>query len=288
MTRIVFFGPHPDDETLSAGLAMVSYLAGGCDVHVVGMSRGAVTAASVKLDGSGVCGYDNYTHNPVGEHYAVPTSDQIGTIRVNEAKSATGAMATITPSAGVSAGVMTYHEGHPTTGFLPDLYGSTGTNTIPGLTCTADGVALAQTLIKNYVDNYSNTFFFTMSPTDDHPDHAACGQALRNLKNDNVNICPGSGGLTYAQALVNSRFFVSRLYWDYSKNPDVAAQPDLQWFNAGTRKTDCDNTLRNQVIRCYSAWNPAEGSFGIGYHQVVNQFLANFGPGVSIGNLWHA
>lgn len=277
MTRIVFFEPHPDDATLQAGLALTSYLAGGCEVHVVGMSRGAVTPASVKLDGSSVCGYDGYTHNPTSEMYTVPTTDQIGAARVAEAKSAAGAMATIAPSPGVSQGTVTYHEGGPG-GFLAEEFGSTGTTAIPGLTCTAEGVAAAKTIIQWYIENYTNTFFFAMSPTDNHPDHAACGQALRDLKNDAI----------HGPSLVNSRFFVSKLYWDYAANPDVASQSGLAWFNAGPRKADCDAVLRNRVIRCFSAWNPNGGSFGIGYHQVVNQFANCFGPNIIIGNLWHA
>lgn len=283
MTRIMFFEPHPDDATLSGGLPLTSYAAGGCDVHVVGMSRGAVTPASIKLDGSGVCGYDGYTHNPTRENYTLPTQDQIGAARVAEAKSAAGAMATISPSSGVSQGTVTYHEGHPDTGYLPDEFGSMGTTAIPGLACTAEGVAAAKTLIQWYVENYSNTFFFAMSPTDDHPDHAAGGQALRDLKNDSV----------HGPALANARFFVSKLYWGGPNNnpprpADVAAQPDLQWFDAGVRKPDCDAVLRNRVIRCFSAWDPNGGSFGIGYHQVVNQFVNCFGPSVNIAALWHA
>lgn len=272
MTRVFFFEPHPDDATLSAGLALTSYLAGGCDVHVVGMSRGAVTPSSVKLDGSGICGYDGYTHNAAREGYAVPTADEIGTARVREARSALGAMATVSPSPGAPQGTVTYHEGGPD-GFLPDGFGGTY-----GQPPTADGIAAAKSVIQWYVENYTNTFFFTMSPTDNHPDHAACGQALRDLKNDE----------THGPALVNARFFVSKLYWDYDLNPDVAAQPGLAWVNAGPRKADCDAVLRNRVIRCFSAWNPAEGSFGIGYHQVVNQFANCFGTSVNIANLWHA
>lgn len=290
MTHICFFEPHPDDATLSAGLAITTYLAGGAVADVVGMSRGAVTPASIKLDGSAVCGYHGYTHNPAQEEYVVPTQDQIGAARVFETESALGAMTTITPSPGVSAGTLTYHQGGPS-GYLPDLYGSQGSTTIPGLSCTQEGVDAAMSVIKWYVDNTPNTFFYAMSPTDDHPDHAACGQALRTLKNDTVNICPASG-LTYAATLANARFFVSKLYWASNNGgsypPDVAAQPNLAWFNAGSRKADYDAVLRNRVIGCFSAWDPAAGAFAIGYHQVVNQFVNCFDPSVAIANLWHA
>ena len=284
MTRIVFFEPHPDDATLSAGLALTTYLAGGADVHVVGMSRGSVTPASIKLDGAAVCGYDGYLHNPSQEQYVVPTQDRIGAARASEGKSAAGAMSTISPSPGVvTPGTMTYHEGIDGVGYIDDLYGSSGGTAISGLSCTVEGVAAAKTVIQTYVENYTNTFFYAMSPTDDHPDHAACGQALRDLKNDT----------THGPQLVNARFFVSKLYWagvgGVPPYPtDVLAQPDLSWFNAGTRKADYDALLRSRVIRCFSAWNPNAGTFAVGYHQVVNQFINCFGPSATIANLWHA
>ena len=45
--------------------------------------------------------------------------------------------------------------------------------------------------------------------------------------------------------------------------------------------------LRNRVIGAYNAWNPAEGSYAVGYHSVYGQFNSNFGPNVTIADLWH-
>jgi LmbE family N-acetylglucosaminyl deacetylase len=277
MTHIVFFAPHPDDETLSAGLALTWYLSQGATVDVVAMTRGEAGGPLGSFNGNNVCNWapHSYTHNPTAEGYTALTSTDLGAARVHEGRSAVGAMAMIAPSSGVSAGTIAYHEGG-STGVLPDGFG-TQSDGVGKDSPTA--VALAKAIISEYVNMYSNTFFYTMSPTDDHPDHAACGQALRDLKNTNP-------------LLSGVRFFVSKRYWAVNNGgsypADVAAQPDLQWFNAGTRKSDIDAHLRGKVINCFQAWNPAEGSYAIGYHQVAGQFADCFGPSVSVANLWHA
>jgi LmbE family N-acetylglucosaminyl deacetylase len=265
--RAVFYAPHPDDETLSMGLAMVTLIALGYDVHLVSMTRGGGGGPLGSFNGNNPCNWTDhpYTHNPSREGYAALDPTSLGAARLLEARNALGAMATVTPSAGVTLGNVYHHEGG-----LPDGFGTT----------SATAVADAQAVIAEWVTDVPNAFHYTMSPTDDHPDHAACGQALRNLKGSDPS-------------LANARFFVSRLYWAASQPngqypADVAAQPDLAWFSAGARKSEFDAILRNRVVKAFSAWAPAAGSFAIGYHQVAGQFASNFGSGVSIGNLWHA
>jgi hypothetical protein len=134
-----------------------------------------------------------------------------------------------------------------------------------------------------FVQDYPNSFHYTMSPADHHKDHAACGHALREIKADNPTL------------LGAPRFFVSRLYWA-SSQPDGQYQQDLldeaagtlAWFTAyGSNYTRYVAWLRTQVIKTYRAWNPAGGSFGMGYHSVPSQFESNFASGVSVANLWH-
>lgn len=260
MPRVFFYTPHCDDETLSAGLALTWYLANGYDVHLVAMCAGGNGGPLGHFNGDQVCGYHGYTHDPAREGYPELTDPDVGAGRLLEARSALGAMATITPSAGKTLGNVYFHEAG-----LVDSYGTTPT-AVADITAVIEGMAAS----------YPNSFHYTMSETDNHPDHAACGLALRALKNTKPEIYAGS------------RFFVSRLYWNYTTNPDVAAQPGLSWFDAGTRKADCDAVLRNRVQVAYKSWNPAAKSYAIGFHQVVNQFASNFGSAVVIGNLWHA
>lgn len=287
MPKVFLFAPHPDDETLSMGLAATARIAAGYEVHLVSMNRGGALGVANTLNGGPAGGppaactlaEHPYIHNPAREGYAPFTVPMIGDARIKEARSSLGAMAMLPPTG--TPGTIFHHDAN-----LPDFYGNPG-STSSTAPVTPEGIAAAKVVIKQYVDAYPNSFFYTMSQTDNHPDHAACGYALRELKNDDVNIIPGTA-VTYHDALVNARFFVSRLYWDYTANPDVAAQHDLKWFDAGPRKAEYDALLKGRVINTYKAWNPASGAYAVGYHQVAGQFLANFGPSVSVGNLWHA
>lgn len=299
MARVFFYSPHPDDETLSMGMAMLHYIANAVEVHLVSITNGSALGVANTLNGSSEAGVPvactisdhPYIHSPLREAYplALPatrlTVADIGALRNEEARSALSMMAMV-PS--VTPGVIAPVEHH--THNLPgDFAGSGPSSTSP---VTPEGIAMAKEIIKSYVDSYPNSFHYTMSETDDHHDHAACGIALRELKNDDVNKVPWAD-ITYAAALINARFFVSRLYWAVSQPDklypaDVAAMPGLVWFNYyGAKYTDYCNWLRNQVIPVYRAWSPAAGTYGIGYHQVASQFNNNFGPAASIANLWH-
>lgn len=262
MSTVILYAPHPDDEVLSMGLAMVHYLAAGWDVHLVSMTRGEAGGPIGSFNGNNACNWANHpwTHNPTQEGYQPITPTTLGAARLLESRSALGAAGTVTPNSGVAATGRVYHH----EGGLPDGFGTT----------SPTAVADAQAVIAGFAAQIPGAHHRTMSPTDDHPDHAACGQALRNLKNAD----PADIG--------DAMFFVSRLYWDYSKNPDVLAE-NPSWFPTTSRKSEFDTILRNRVVPCFSAWNPAEGSYAVGYHQVAGQFASNFGSGVNIDNLWH-
>lgn len=296
MTRVFFYSPHPDDETLSMGLAMVYYLANGVETHLVSMNSGGAIGVANTLNGATGCSVPvdhPYTHSPEREGYPALSVEDIGNARITEARSVLGAMAMVPPF--TSRGAVYHHIAG-----LPDEFGGPAHNPP-----TVEGVAAAKEVIKSYVDNYPNSFHFTMSDAEalegmaadggpGHPDHAACGLALRELK-QSTDIAPGMGGITYAEALVNARFFVSRLYWATSQ-PNLLYPPplldvaggSLSWFNVGTQYATLTNWLRNQVIKPYRAWNPTAGTYGVAWHQVPSQFNSNFGTGASIANLWHA
>ena len=295
--RVFLYSPHPDDELLSMGLAIVYYLANGVDVHLVSMNNGGAIGVANTLNGATGCSVPAdhpYTHSPTREGYPTLTVADIAAARILEARSTLGAMAMVPPST-ATAGSITHHVAD-----LPDGFGGPAHNPP-----TAQGVVLAKGIIKSFVDTYPNSFHYTMTDAEaldgmasdggpGHPDHAACGCALRELKQSTA-LAPGMGGLTYAQALTGARFFVSRLYWATSR-PDTkypaplldVANGTLQWFNTGSRYADYCNWIRGQVLKPYKAWNPAAGAYGVGWHQVPSQFNSNFGTGVSIANLWHA
>ncbi len=298
MARVFLYSPHPDDETLSMGLAMLYYIANGVDVHLVSVTDGAAIGVAEYLNGTrGGCSVPvdhPYTHSPSREGFPVLTATDIGTARLQEARSVLGTAAMVPPVAATPGAV--YHH----LGGLPAEFGGPA-HSPP----TVEAVAAAKVVIKSYVDAYPNSFHHTMSDAESlvgmaadggpgHADHAACGLALRELK-QSTDVAPGTDGLTYAQALGGSRFFVSRLYWAISR-PDKTypaplldvANGTLAWFNTGTQYTALTNWLRGPVIKPYKAWNPTAGAYGVGWHQVPSQFNNNFATGVSIANLWHA
>lgn len=287
MGRVFFYAPHPDDETLSMGLAMIYYIACGFDVHLVSMTLGDAAGVANTLNGAAngaplVCSTPAdhpYTHDPVREGYpAGPlTAEAIGIARTAEARSALGAMAMIPPNTGVTPGQVFHHVVG-----LHDGFGAPGqaSSTAP---VTREGIDAAKVAMLPFVTDYPNSFHYTMSPADHHHDHAACGKALREIKAENPTL------------LGAPRFFVSRLYWA-SSQPDGKYQQDLldeaagtlAWFAySGANYDRYVAWLKTQVQKAYRNWNPAAGSYGIGYHQVTSQFNSNLGPSVSVGNLWH-
>lgn len=285
--RIFLYSPHPDDETLSMGLAMVHYLAAGCDVHLVSMNNGGALGVANTLNGLSPCSTPAdhpYTHSPAREGYAPLTVASVAAARILEARAALGAMAMIPPSTPGVLGSVTHHVVD-----LPDQYGC-GCSSSTG-PVTPEGIAAAKAAILPFVTGYPNSFHYTMSPADHHPDHAACGLALRQIKAENPTL------------LGTPRFFVSRLYWTvtndlYAEDLRVAAgglpgpngtNGSIAWFNySGSRYSEYAAWLKGPVQKVFRAWNPAGGAYGIGYHQVTSQFNANFGPSASVANLWHA
>lgn len=295
---LIVLVPHPDDELLSMWPA-IHYLACGYDVHFVYLTRGEVTAASLRLDGSGTCGWHGYTHNPAREGYTLPIKEQIGLARLAEGRSCIGAMASISPVSPFATGMAYQHDENLGTG-----YGSSGAASSTAPT-TAEGVDKAEEVIRRYIAEYPGATFWSMSPTDDHPDHAACGKAMRRLQgNPQVD---ASGNVTYtggdpvvAPALAWSRYFVSKLYWGNGTLPrpaDVAAEHESWYPNkpgqnnqAVPRGAEYTAWLRTKVVPTYQAWNPTQGSFAIGGgHSTPAQFASCFAPDLPYGvsALWH-
>lgn len=252
-TDVFLFEPHCDDWLISKGIAAAHYLGAGIRVHVVSMSAGGSGGVLDDLAGQGtngadvICGWHGYRHDPVREGYIPPVEADFHDLRMAETRNALGVLAASING----SGQIVHHDGG-----LPTGFGGTGS------TPTRAGIDAAKGVIRSYVDTFGNglTFFHTMSWTDDHPDHAACGQALRELKQDPA----------YASLLGGSRFFVSRLYWN---DPDVLAEGPVAFPVNQTRKAEYAQAVR-WAAKAYAAWQPPH-SFGIGYHQVINQFYSN-------------
>lgn len=289
MGRVFLYPPHPDDLELSMGLAGLHYPANGFETNVVSITSGGALGIANQLNGLTPCnagGDHPYLHDPEREGYEPHTVESIAAGRILEAKSALGAIAMvpqITDNNGVpiARGNVIHHSGG-----LLDGFGNTtsGSSTAP---VTREGIDAAKAVIFPFVRDNPNSFHITMSPADHHKDHAACGIALREIKQENPTM------------LGTPMFFISRLYWTvtnglYAADLRAAAggTPDkpngsIAWFNTGANYAGYANWLRTQVIKPYRAWNPAAGAFGMGYHSVSAQFEANFGTGVAVANLFH-
>lgn len=286
----VVISPHIDDDTITMALPLTNWAGRGDNIHVAFMNRGGTATVRPYINGTSGCNCHPWKHNPVREGYEpLLTTEQVGEARLLEAKSMMSALSTVPTLTGVPQGNLTWSEGG-----LVDNFGGT---TLPPL---ESGIDAAEQAIRLLVERFPNAFFYTMSEGDASPDHRACGIALRRLMNSD-DIVPGTTK-TYAQLLVNARFFVSRLYWPASNGGsypqavlDAAGVDEngvsrLAWYNSatvGSRFDEYCGYIRTRLVPAYTSWLPAQGVFGIGNHSVHAQFASNFGTGVSIATVWH-
>lgn len=236
----VFLVPHPDDEVLSMGIAIAEHVAYGREVHVVLVTQGRQTGAINHLNGEGYNSWWKGTHQPSAEGYSSLSVQDISIARIQEFRSACGCLQvpqanihiedTDNPSSDGKEAV-TYEE--------------------------------AKQVIQKYIDRYPDADFFSMSWHDQHPDHIAIGQALRDLKK-----CGAIQGAT--------RFYISRLYWDeFSKIGGWEVPSNMT--NPETGVTTTAEEIKERVLRAcraYSVWNPIVGSYGVGRHSVPGQFAS--------------
>jgi LmbE family N-acetylglucosaminyl deacetylase len=269
MNTVVLIEPHADDLLLSAGQAAAHFRGANYNLILVTMSPAGSGGVLDDLAGDVVCSSHGYRHSPTLEGYIAPAEADFHDLRLAESRAALGSLA----AAVSGTGTVEHIDGGLAAGFGGPW----------GAPPTAAGIADAKAVIKGLVDTHANgtTFFHTMSPTDDHPDHAACGQALRDLKNDPA----------YSYLLGGSRFFVSRLYWN---DADVIAEGATTFPVTQSRKAEYDKACRI-AAKAYAAWQPPQ-SLAVGYHQVINQFYqngldsqGNWTPSNSIviENRWH-
>lgn len=101
-------------------------------------------------------------------------------------------------------------------------------------------------VVLKFHEQYPSATFRAMSYKDSHHQHALGGMALKELID---------------QRKVEGLFFVSR--FDYNKNLYLGSP-------ITTNHSNVQKILR--AINCYKAWNPAVGSYAIGYHSVSGQF----------------
>lgn len=217
---LIFYSPHQDDETLFAGVSIMNHLADGYDVHVVLVTDGKASGARNKLNGSWYCNWHNKYHSPSKENYGD------GTVSETEFRNARD------------------------TEFRASLkeLGVKDSNVHIASSRYADGtltVAEAKSVIQSYASQYPEARHMSMTYSDVHPDHAACGTALLQLKD--------------AGTIDDVRWIVK--IEEQSFTPGV--YEDIR---------SVDKTKLAKAIAHYKTWNPTNKSYGVGYHSVPALF----------------
>lgn len=149
---IVFYVPHPDDETLSMGEVIAHHVLAGRDVRVVLLTKGTASGVIRQINGDASSSWWGGYHDPAGEGYARQTTTGMGEGRNREFLSACGQL-------GVPAW---------------SVYSA-------GLTDGRVTPAQAKTVIRQYAERFPNAGHYGMSANDPHNDHSAVGAALREL-----------------------------------------------------------------------------------------------------------
>ncbi len=155
--KAVFYVPHPDDETLSMGVAIVNHLFAGNDVYVVLLTHGRASNAFNVLNGTANCAWHCKTHNPEAEGYSSFDRTEFGFARIREFVEAVKAL-------GVPESNMEIHN-------LEDGQ------------VTVDQV---KAVIRTWEIRFPGIKHKTMTYHDDHPDHANAGRALLELYNAGI------------------------------------------------------------------------------------------------------
>lgn len=232
---VIFCVPHPDDETLGAGVSIAEHVAAGRDVRVLLMTRGTSSGALWRLNGGTVSPWWGVAHNPVQEGYLPFTPESLGAARRAEITSALACL-------GVTADRI--YE-------ASDLIGEPVTDG----SITEDQARRAILALVGQLDPAAGNPGL-WGPTwlvDDNPDHTNVGLAIKNLGETDPR-------------LTDRRYWVIPPYWTDARLTQIGTE---FWDLPAT--TAIANQARN-ACRAYSAWNPAAGSFAIGYHSAAPTF----------------
>lgn len=221
----IYYSPHADDEVLSLGVSIANHVAAGRKVLVVLMTSGCSQWVEDMLNGRVTCALHGGAHHPVHEDYYDTdlTREEIGRAREEEFSSSVGAFRR-----------------------------QSGGNVEVRFEAVPDGaltVARAKGIIASYAARFPNSSHKTMTWTDTASDHAACGQALRELRAEG--------------ALSDARFYIM---------PERAAAAS----SVGPWREDLASSgLRPVLDRAaspYRAWNPSAGALAVGMHSVPESF----------------
>lgn len=241
---VVFVTPHQDDEDLFMGQVIGHHAVAGREAHIVLGCNGALSNVIQKLNGTLVdANYWGGYHFPAREGYAPLSLQEFGLARTRELVASAAEL-------GVPAGRV--HLGRAdeplaSSDLLPD----------------AISVDWAKEIFESWADHFGalgfpQVSFYTMWWGDNHADHAALGQALRELR------------LADPDRYRNARWLVK---------PEQAAAAGASAYGLPADQAATIKAMAKHAGWCYRAWQPAAGAFAIGYHSVGTVYF----PGVESG-----
>jgi LmbE family N-acetylglucosaminyl deacetylase len=236
---IVFYTPHQDDETLFMGQVIAHHCLAGREVHVVLASNGSTSGARDEVNGVAFDGtYWDGFHYPTREGYAPLSLADFGLARTRELVAACAQLGV--PAERVHLGRA--DQVPASSAELPD----------------AISVDWATQVLRSWAEHFTaegldQVGHYTMWWNDPQPDHAALGQALRDLHGEHPD------WFGDARWLVKPEQATAAGAAAYALPASLAAQIKLMAKRAGW---------------CYRAWQPAAGAYAIGYQSVAPFFDA--------------
>jgi LmbE family N-acetylglucosaminyl deacetylase len=180
----IVVAPHPDDETLGAGVMVAQHVAAGRDVHILLLTRGTGSGARAQLNGQQLSRWWGVTHNPAAEGYTMLTPDTFGNARYDELTAAVACL-----------GDARVHEA----------------GLIDGQVTVAEAKAAISALVAQVgpdVGVYTPSWV-----VDDNPDHLAAGQALRELAGEQPAVYTEAGWYVIPEYWSDSRLHQVSWSW---------------------------------------------------------------------------
>lgn len=220
---VVFYAPHADDETLWMGQAIAHHAIVGREVHVVLCSTGIGSAALGAINGVTGNSWWGWHHDPAREGYTPLSEAEFGNARDREFLAACGQL-------GVQAANVHFAS-------------TRGNDIEPGWVAS---------VIADMATKYPTAGHYTTWWGDDHPDHAAVGTALKELR------------LVDPVLYRDSRWMVK---------PAQASTAGARVYGLPAESAAEIKRMSIRAAWCYRAWAPPH-AYAIGYHSVANMFSA--------------
>lgn len=192
----IVVAPHPDDETLGAGLMIAQNIAAERDVHILLLTRGTSSGVRNEINGDGKSHYWGVPHDPAAEGYALLTKDAFGKARYDELTTAVASL----------GGAQVHEAG------LID-----GSVTVPD----------AKAAISALVARLGSTDVGVCTPSwvvDDNPDHRAAGQALRELRSEHPTTYPEAGWYVLPEYWSDQRLQQVNWSWLTTADPQLSSR----------------------------------------------------------------